>query len=87
MGVARAAHAATLLPNGDVLMVGGQGMTDGFSVPSAELYDPTTGTFTAIGSPTVARQYFTATLLPNGKVLIAGGNMGNISLTNAELYE
>jgi hypothetical protein len=59
-------------------------MTDGISIPSAELFHPAAGTFTATGSPSVPRQYFTATPLPNRKVLIAGGNM---SFTNAELYE
>jgi hypothetical protein len=74
MTVARSGHTATLLPNGKVLIAGGaeaDGM--GFGFPSAELYDPTVGTFTAIGSATAARLGHTATLLPDGNVLIAGG--------------
>jgi Galactose oxidase, central domain/Kelch motif len=87
----RSAHTATLLPNGKVLVAGGLGAPDVASGPqpalsSAELYDPASGTFTATGSMTTARDSFTATLLPNQKVLIAGGANAAGSLSSAELY-
>jgi hypothetical protein len=47
MTVPRAFHTATLLPNGKVLIAGG-----GTAV--LELYDPSTGTFTATGAMTAA---------------------------------
>ncbi len=49
MGGERASHTATLLPNGKVLVAGG---TDslGNDLATAELFDPSTGTFTATGS-------------------------------------
>src|SRR5437667_8324211 len=68
---ARTRHTATLLPNGKVLVAGGN---QGPALSSAELYDPATGTWTATGSLGTARERPTATLLPNGKVLVAGGD-------------
>ena len=49
VGGERASHTATLLPNGKVLVAGG---TDslGNDLATAELFDPSTGTFTATGS-------------------------------------
>jgi hypothetical protein len=54
---------------------------------SAELYDPSTGTFTPTGEMATPRTAFTLTLLPDGKVLAAGGNDGQRSFANAELYD
>ena len=78
MATARSSHAATLLPNGRVLIVGG---SDGdHALASAELYDPATGTFSSAGSMSKARDGATATLLPDGRVLICGGS------ADAEVY-
>ena len=68
---ARYDHTATLLPSGKVLVAGGFNTMAPLS--SAELYDPTTGTWAPTGSMTDARAFYTATLLPSGKVLVAGG--------------
>ena len=72
-----------------MLIAGGDG---GSTLSSAELYDPTAGTFTATGSMNAARQEHVATLLSTGSVLLAGGE-GPIppssfgGLSSAELYQ
>ena len=81
----RFAHTATLLPNGKVLVMGGN---DGTNITaSAELYDPVNQTWTATGSMGLARVGNTATLLPEGKVLVAGGDNFGSLLASAELYD
>ena len=48
----------------------------------AELYDPTSGTFSDTGSTTTLRTGHTATLLTSGQVLIAGGGTATAELYN-----
>ena len=55
------------------------------ALASAEIYDPTTGTFSPTGSMSTARRNLTATLLNNGTVLIAGGYNGT-NLDAPEIY-
>ena len=99
MSAMRDAHAAVLLPDGRVLVVGGDSMscTGQFcafsgSLASAELYDPATGAFTSAGNMNTARTLPQATLLKNGNVLITGGeaycgiNCFKGSGATAELY-
>ncbi len=76
MTARRAAHTATLLGNGKVLIAGGF-VGDGGSQSSAEVFDPTTKTFASAENMTTKRAGHTATLLPNGKVLISGGYNGD----------
>ena len=73
---------------GKVLVAGGYIGNGSSDLSSAELYDPTTGTWTNTGSLNVARSENAATLLPNGKVLVVGGQ-GNTSssISSAELYD
>jgi hypothetical protein len=84
LAAARYDHTATLLPNGKVLVAGGDDGS-GLVFASAELYDPASGTWTGTGSLGAARYEHTATLLPNGKVLVAGGVGTGSPSASAEL--
>ena len=82
---ARAVHSATLLPSGQVLLLGG--MADGgASLASVELFDPADNTVQALGSLAEARAGHTATVLRDGRVLIAGGYNGEY-LASLEVFE
>ena len=84
---ARFQHTATLLPNGKVLVAGGNTVFN-VAIASAELYDPATGVWTPTGSLNIPRFEHTAHLLANGKVLvIAGNNQNYTAFYNPELYD
>jgi len=73
-------HSATLLHDGTVLITGGESdhcNADGCVVlgthASAEIFDPSTATFTAVADMSARRAGHTATSLNDGTVLVAGG--------------
>ena len=85
-----------LLNNGTVLVAGG---SNSLSPPltSAELYNPTTGTFSVTGNLNAGRYSQSAVLLTDGNVLVAGGSdiyranpygcSSGGSMNSAELYQ
>jgi hypothetical protein len=89
MTTERDGPGGALLPNGKVLVVGGAEKEEK-ELKSGELYDPATGTFEKLASPTVAGRYEPAVVtLPSGKVLIAGGFLNGKPaeyLKSAELF-
>jgi N-acetylneuraminic acid mutarotase len=97
MSASRSGETATRLLDGRVLVVGGLGADptqETVDLASAELYDPTTGTFSPTGSMATSRNGHTATPLPDGRVLIAGGigvpvgsSVHDEMLSSAELYD
>jgi len=75
MGSVRTSHSATLLANGKVLLAGGATAAANTVTPSADIYDPGTGNFTAVGSGlATARADHAAVLLSSGLVLVLGGD-------------
>jgi hypothetical protein len=82
---ARAAHTATSLPSGHVLVVGGMG-SGGGSLATVELFDPSVNGIEELGSLAERRAGHTATLLGDGRVLIAGGYNGEY-LRSVEIFE
>jgi hypothetical protein len=91
MTVGREGHAATLLADGRVLIVGGIGtVTPPNGEPqlltSAEIYDPATETFRATGDMSCSRSRwlsswdrFTTTVLSSGRVLVHDGGCPTVS--------
>ena len=79
----REKHAATLLPDGRVLITGGSADGEWHPVRTAEIFDPRSNKFTAIGDMELARFKLpgATAILPNGKVLVAGG------ATEVEIYD
>ncbi len=81
MAFPRAYHVFTMLPDGNVLVTGG-GRTTGQAdtanaVYQAELWSPTSETWTTLSSMQAPRLYHgTALLMPDGRVLVSGGGRG-----------
>lgn len=95
MANTRAYHNSVVLPDGKVLVLGGQKYAKSFTdeqpalVP--EIWDPATGVFTALNAHTIPRTYHsTALLLLDGTVLLGGGGLcGGCSVNHfdAEIFE
>ena len=88
MSTPRTHHTASLLPGGTVLVAGGVPNTiNGTPAKAtAEIYSPTTGTFSPTGSMTTQREYAQDTVLVNGNPLIAGGDDGIKVMSTTEIY-
>ncbi len=86
----RESQTAILLPDGKVLIAGGDRGTGAAEdiLSTAELYDPATGKFTATGRLTMPRTSFDDILLPDGRVLLIGGfGRGTVALAGADIYD
>lgn len=88
----RTNHAAAVLPDRSVLIIGGAGGPNGdVSLASAELYDPRQGSWTVVESLAEPRTGHTASVLADGRVLVTGGETMSRgtrrSLDGAEVYD
>jgi hypothetical protein len=89
MTAPRTGQTITMLHDGRVLLTGGD-QNAGFrsQLASAEIYDPSSGAFTATGSMSTPREGHTATMLRDGRVLVVGGSPNGIQATDsAEIYD
>jgi galactose oxidase len=80
MAFARAYHSSVVLPSGQVVVIGGQGLPRPFTEDQAvlrpELWDPRTEKFTQLVAMAVPRVYHSvALLLPDARVLTGGGGL------------
>jgi hypothetical protein len=86
MSVPRERHTATLLPNGMVLITGGNDYSGTYPPAvhaTAEIYNPTYDTFFPAGSMSLPRNHHSATLLGDGSAVLIAGGSGD----NAEIFE
>ena len=90
MANARTFANSVMLPNGEVMVVGGNTSTakfsDSGSVFPAEIWNPATGTWRTVASISVGRNYHSlAFLLPDGRVWSGGGGLaGNSSVDHPD---
>ena len=73
MNVGREFFPLNLLSDGTVLASGGDTADQANPTASAEIFNPSTGTWTATGSMITARLFHTGTTLQIGAVLVTGG--------------
>ena len=85
MSEARKGHTATKLGDGRVLVVGGEN-NSGATV-TAEIYDPSSNSWTPAGDLNTPRSGHTASLLKDGRVLIAGGENSGGPVKSLEIYD
>lgn len=82
---ARAAHTATALPSGDILLVGGMTGSGG-SLASVERFRPGDNSIHEVASLATPREAHSATLLPDGRIVVAGGYNGEY-LRSIEVFD
>ena len=85
LNVERRGHTATLLPDGRVLIIGGDNQNG--VVGQSEIFDPTGQSSTLGPILTAARTDHSATPLSDGRVLVIGGRDQNGPLSSTEIYD
>ena len=81
MNFARADGDATILPDGNIFINGGQSYNEQYSVFTPEIYNPNTQTTKNMSNSYFRRNYHsTSLLLPDGRILTAGGDVWNAEI-------
>ncbi len=91
MAFPRSYHNLTVLPDGTVLVTGGERTTDGDNVAQAvyeaEIWDPTSESWSTMAAMQMPRLYHSsAVLLPSGQVLVNGGELLSYIEENGEVF-
>ncbi len=87
MANARSFSNSVILPNGEVMVVGGNSTGEFFSdvgaIMTPEIWNPTTGQWRVVADMSVPRNYHSlAMLLPDGRVWSGGGGLSGDALTD-----
>lgn len=86
LSLALSGHSATLLPGGDVLVVGGEPPNDVDTV-RAQRWHKASHQWCLAGALRTGRKAHTATLLNDGRVLVVGGVSGGVPEKSVEVWE
>jgi len=91
MTFARQFANAVVLPNGEVMVMGGNTsglkFNDTGSILTPEIWNPTTGLWRSMANAATPRNYHSlALLLPDGRVMSGGGGLGGGDHRDAELF-
>ncbi len=87
LAYARSFQNSVVLPDGRVVVIGGQAyavpFTDATAALPAEIWDPATSAFTTVATMGVPRTYHSiALLLPDARVLVGGGGLCGATCNN-----
>jgi Kelch motif protein len=85
MNSGRFSPAAASLPDGRILIAGGYNGSE--DTPTAEAFNPSTGTFSPVGSMSVGRELAAAAPLADGRVLVAGGFAQTNPTATTEIFD
>ena len=80
-------HGQVTLKTGKALIFGGYVPLSGAELSTAELYDPTTKTWSLTGTMIKGPQRMGYGMLPDGRVMVAGGFVPSAAISVAEIYD
>ncbi|MEK7830195.1 MAG: kelch repeat-containing protein, partial [Acidobacteriota bacterium] len=85
LNVARRGHTMTALPDGRVVIIGGE--NESGAIAEAEILDSAASSLTVAARSLAARSRHSATLLGDGRVLVVGGTAQSKLLNSTEWFD